>query len=163
MDRSNRSHKISFLKNFAKLTGKHLYQSLFFNKVAGLRQIFSCEFGEISKNSFFKPLRFFLLFKFYLHFWAVTFFGPAFDFIQWPASVVSRWTSTSFFSNTFRTFPSRSLSVTDSRTPDISKHSRVEYCSFAQHWCSTNFIFFILSHTLVFTCSFIIIPDPTFS
>ena len=26
-----------FLRNFAKLTGKHLCQSLFFNKVAGLR------------------------------------------------------------------------------------------------------------------------------
>ena len=32
------------LRNFAKLTGKHLCQSLFFNKVAGLR--------EISKNTF---------------------------------------------------------------------------------------------------------------
>ena len=52
------------LRNFTKLTGKHLYQSLFFNKVAGLRsttfikkettaQVFSCEFCEISKNTFF--------------------------------------------------------------------------------------------------------------
>ena len=53
------------LRNFAKFTGKHLCQSLFFNKVAGLRpqacnfikketlaQVFSCEFCEISKNSF---------------------------------------------------------------------------------------------------------------
>ena len=43
-----------------------MYQRLFFNKVAGLRpwacnfikkesltQVFSCEFGEISKNTFF--------------------------------------------------------------------------------------------------------------
>ena len=30
------SHK-GVLENFAKLTGKHLCQSLFFNKVAGLR------------------------------------------------------------------------------------------------------------------------------
>ena len=29
--------KISVLNNFAKLTGKHLCQNLFFNKVAGLR------------------------------------------------------------------------------------------------------------------------------
>ena len=29
--------KERFLRNFAKLTEKHLYQSLFFNKVAGLR------------------------------------------------------------------------------------------------------------------------------
>ena len=51
------------LRNFAKFTGKHLCQSLFFNKVAGaacnfikketLAQVFSCEFCEISKNTFF--------------------------------------------------------------------------------------------------------------
>ena len=29
--------KKGVLRNFAKLTGKHLYQSPFFNKVAGLR------------------------------------------------------------------------------------------------------------------------------
>ena len=38
----------SVLRNFAKFTGKHLCQSLFFNKVAGtLAQVFSCEFYEI--------------------------------------------------------------------------------------------------------------------
>ena len=47
--------KKGVLRNFAKFTGKHLCQSLFFNKVAGLRpatllkkffltQAFSCEF-----------------------------------------------------------------------------------------------------------------------
>ena len=51
------------LRNFAKFTGKHLCQSLFFNKVAGaayhfikkktLAQVFFCEFCEISKNTFF--------------------------------------------------------------------------------------------------------------
>ena len=52
------------LRNFAKFTGKHLCQSLFFNKVAGLRpatllkketlaQVFSCELCEVSKNTFF--------------------------------------------------------------------------------------------------------------
>ena len=57
------------LRYFAKFTGKHLCQSLFFNevvlnKVAGslacnfikkeaLAQVFSCEFSEISKNTFF--------------------------------------------------------------------------------------------------------------
>ena len=30
--------KKGVLKNFAKFTGKHLCQNLFFNKVAGLRQ-----------------------------------------------------------------------------------------------------------------------------
>ena len=32
------------LKYFAKFTGKHQCQSLFFNKVAGLRCVFACEF-----------------------------------------------------------------------------------------------------------------------
>ena len=58
--------KKGFLRNFTKFTGKHLCQRLFFNKVAGLRpeacnfikkeslaQVFSCEFCEISKNTFF--------------------------------------------------------------------------------------------------------------
>ena len=53
----------SYFENFAKFTGKHLCQSLFFNKVAGLgpatllkkvlAQVFSCEFCEIFKNTFF--------------------------------------------------------------------------------------------------------------
>ena len=41
------SSKKGALRNFAKFTGKHLCQSLLFNKV------FSCEFCEISKNTFF--------------------------------------------------------------------------------------------------------------
>ena len=52
------------LINFAKLTGKNLRQSLFFNKVAGLKpttllkkkilvQVFSCKFCKIYKNTFF--------------------------------------------------------------------------------------------------------------
>ena len=52
------------LKKFAKFTGKHQHQSLFFNKFADLRpgtslkketlaQLFSCEFCEISKITFF--------------------------------------------------------------------------------------------------------------
>ena len=49
------------LKYFAKFTGRHLCRSHFFNKVAGLQparlketppQVFSCEFCEISKNTF---------------------------------------------------------------------------------------------------------------
>ena len=43
------SVKKSVLRNFAKFTGKHLCQRLFLNKVAGLRQLLSCEFCEISK------------------------------------------------------------------------------------------------------------------
>ena len=50
------------LRNFAEFTGKHMCQSLFFNKVVGIRpasllrktraQMFSYEFCEISKNTF---------------------------------------------------------------------------------------------------------------
>ena len=51
------------LRNIAKFLGKELCQSLFFEKVSGLRlqlylkketlaQVFSCEFCKISKNSF---------------------------------------------------------------------------------------------------------------
>ena len=49
------------LRNCAKVTGKYLCQSLFFNKVAGgctfikketLAQVFSWEFCEIFKNTF---------------------------------------------------------------------------------------------------------------
>ena len=58
--------KKCFLRNFAKFTGKYLCQSLFFDKVAGLKpeaynfikkeilaQVLSCEFCIISKNTFF--------------------------------------------------------------------------------------------------------------
>ena len=56
--------KKGFLRNFAKVTGKRLYQGIFFNKVAGLGSstllkketlaiVFPCEFCEISKNTFF--------------------------------------------------------------------------------------------------------------
>ena len=43
--------KKDVLRNVAKFSGKHLCQRLFFNKVAGL--VLSCEFCEISKNTFF--------------------------------------------------------------------------------------------------------------
>ena len=50
------SMKKGVLENFTKFARKHLCQSLFFNKVAGLRpeaQVFSCEFCKIFKNTFF--------------------------------------------------------------------------------------------------------------
>ena len=43
-------------RNFARFTGKHLGQRLFFNyfiKKESLTRVFSCEFCEISKNTFF--------------------------------------------------------------------------------------------------------------
>ena len=48
--------KNGVFRNFTKFTGKGLYQSHFLNKVAGLQtlvQMLSCEFCEISKNTFF--------------------------------------------------------------------------------------------------------------
>ena len=55
--------KKGVFRNFAKLTGKHLCQSLFFNEVVDqacnfikketLAQMFSCEFCEISNNTVF--------------------------------------------------------------------------------------------------------------
>ena len=55
--------KKGVLRNYAKFKGKHLWQSLFFNKVAGevcdyikketLAQVFSCEYFQIFKNAFF--------------------------------------------------------------------------------------------------------------
>ena len=55
------SPKKGILENFAIFTGKHLRQSLFFNKVKAcnfikketVAQVFSCEFCEISKSTFF--------------------------------------------------------------------------------------------------------------
>ena len=55
-------YKKGFLKNFAKFTGKHQSQNLFFNKVTGVMltallkkraQVFSCKFFKIFKSTFF--------------------------------------------------------------------------------------------------------------
>ena len=50
------SKKYSVLINFAKFPGKHLCQSLFFNKVAGLRhrhRYFSVNFAKFGRTPFF--------------------------------------------------------------------------------------------------------------
>ena len=44
--------KKDILRNLTKLTGKHLCQGLFLNKET-LAKMLSCEFCEISKNTFF--------------------------------------------------------------------------------------------------------------
>ena len=62
------------LRNFAKFTGKHLCQTLFFNKVGGLRlatslkHTFSCEFLRNFKEHLFTE-----------HLWATA--SLAFDYI----------------------------------------------------------------------------------
>ena len=65
MERMEMFCKKAVLRNFAKFIGKHLCQGPLFNKVAGLRpatllinnetlvQVFSCEFCEMFKNTFF--------------------------------------------------------------------------------------------------------------
>ena len=57
--------KKGLLKNFAKYTGKHLRQCLFFNKVAGLGQVFFCEFCKFFKSSFFYKTPWVAAFKIY--------------------------------------------------------------------------------------------------
>ena len=58
IEKQNRSSRldvfcrIGVFRNFAKFTGKHLCQSLFFNEETQAK-LFSCEFCEISKNAFF--------------------------------------------------------------------------------------------------------------
>ena len=53
--------KKDVLRNFAKFTGKHLCQSLFIKKET-LAHMFSCQFRNISKNTFYyKQLRWLLL------------------------------------------------------------------------------------------------------
>ena len=53
--------KIGVLKNFANFIGKHQCWSIFFNKVAGLKnqketptQVFSCEICEILRTPFLR-------------------------------------------------------------------------------------------------------------
>ena len=47
--------KTGVLKNFAKFTGKHLWQSLFFNKVAGLRhRSFPMNFAKFLRKRFYR-------------------------------------------------------------------------------------------------------------
>ena len=61
--------KKGVLKNFVKLTGKHLYQSLFFNKVAGLKlwhRCFPVNFAKFLRRTFLKKnsVRLLLVFQF---------------------------------------------------------------------------------------------------
>lgn len=46
-------YKKGVLKNWAQFSSKHLRWSLYFRNVAGLIQVFSCEFCDIFKNTCF--------------------------------------------------------------------------------------------------------------
>ena len=76
----NCSVEVGVLKNFPKFTGKHLRQSLFFNKVAraqacnfikkeALAQLFSCEFCENFKRIFLTEHLWRLLWSIHLRNW----------------------------------------------------------------------------------------------
>ena len=79
------SLKKGVLKNFAKFTGNHLCQSLFFNKVEGLRtatllkktlaEVFSYEFCEILKNTCFTEHLRWLLLIFFTHWFLLEYLG----------------------------------------------------------------------------------------
>ena len=61
------------------------------------------------------------------------FFGLAFDFKRWQASIFVRSTGVSHSLKIFKTRSSKSLSWTDSEIPEIPRHSWRECCSFTQH------------------------------
>ena len=61
---------------------------------------------------------------------------PFFLLIRWQASILFPSIGQPTFSNIFKTFCSKSPSLTLQGTPTSSKHSRLEYWAFAQHWCS---------------------------
>ena len=57
------------LRNFAKFTGKHLCQSLFFNKKETLAQVLSCEFCQIFNNTcFIYTYSIYILYIFYIYY-----------------------------------------------------------------------------------------------
>ena len=53
--------KKGVLRNFAKFKGKHLCQSLFFNKVADLHRCFTVNFAKFLRTSFYKEHLWWLL------------------------------------------------------------------------------------------------------
>ena len=61
---------------------------------------------------------------------------PFFLLIRWQASILFPSIGQPTFSNIFKTFRSKSPSLTLQGTPTSSKHSRLEYWAFAQHWRS---------------------------
>ena len=56
--------------------------------------------------------------------------------IRWQVSILFPSTGQPTFSNIFKIFFSKCPSLTLRGTPTRSKHSRLEYWAFAQHWCS---------------------------
>ena len=66
----------------------------------------------------------------------IDFFGLAFWFSRWQASTCLEFTVTAVSLKIFRTVFSKLLFGILSGIPDISKHSRIEYCVFAAHFLS---------------------------
>ena len=73
--------------------------------------------------------------------------------IWWQSSTKSVLTGTSITSKTSSTFFTVSLFPTSAEMPDISKHSLLEYCSLAWHFCSRNTSLLVsLSFTFLEMC-----------
>ena len=91
--------KKGIFRKFAKFTGKHLCQTHFLNKVAGQdcnfikkeaqAQVFSCEFSEISKNTFFASPERLLLFLSKKMAWF--YFSNLFSFLEILPKIRSVW------------------------------------------------------------------------
>ena len=117
------------LRNFAKFTGNHLWQGLFFNKVVGvhacnfikkeaLAQVFSCEFCKTSENIFLQNSSGRL---------------PLNDFVCWKLWKSSTW------QNLLKTWKS------------ARKISAVELC-YTKPFSRWFTIIFLMTLKLVFTC-----------
>ena len=92
------------LKNFTKLTVKHLCQSLIFNKVAGQSSTgVSCDFCEIFKNYYFcrtHPDDCFWRFSFCFHFRFQTLLFKYLGWFWWHFSLVHKISLDTFWNQT---------------------------------------------------------------
>ena len=86
--------------------------------------------------SFFFPLSIFKA-SFLLANFAMTFLGQWFDFGRWQASMLTGSISASHSRKMSQTLHSRSFWEMLSRMLEMSRHSLLEYCSFAQDFLST--------------------------
>ena len=91
---------------------------------------------QVGSFSFFFPVSVFKAF-FLLANFTMSFLGQWFDFIQWQASMLAGSISASHSRKMSQTSLSRSLWEMPSGMPEISRHSFLEYYSFAQRFLST--------------------------
>ena len=80
--------------------------------------------------------------------------------MRWQASILFPSIGQPTFSDIFKTFSSKSPSLTLRGAPTNPKHSRLEYWAFAQHWRSMETS---LSESIEFTCLAVVSLDCSFS